>query len=99
MVDDPAIELSYLQWCLGVNDQGQPRVTSDAFRDAIRAEVAKRTGGETPPAGTPVETGGPNLISIQRALQSLLQRVEKLEKTCYVTPPPDAGDAWEAPPF
>ena len=101
-VSDPGIELSYLEWCLGTNDKGENRITSDMFRDAVRKEVATRKGltsaaAPPPPASLNDETGVVSGHTFLAKLDQIVKRVERLEKALYLKPPPGAGDAWEAP--
>ena len=49
-IDDPTVPDNYVEWLLSDNDEGEPRIRSEAFRDALSSELERRRNDISGPA-------------------------------------------------
>ena len=75
-ITDRSIPTVYLDWLLGNQEDGTPRIESTWFRKEVAREVAKRTGGNHVP---PKDITVLPTDQIYTALSLIIRRLDRME--------------------
>lgn len=84
-ITDTSVPNGYIEWLLGDNDDGEPRLKSERFREALSGELERRKSSGPARPRTPNPSGGNwsgndrLSVAVSTQLAEVLVRLQRIE--------------------